>query len=139
MKGNDFIKFYSHKNDNLSFSIGLHVSHNGVEQESNVSKSCSNQLQLICGTININIPLEIASGSMAVQPFGTGGFFSVFPFYPLSSSWCFNLSCPRRLPSPLEPGSQVGSTTDHLSSCCLVQHTDDLSRAKPPDVIANRG
>ena len=69
-------------------------------------------------------------------------FFSIFSFfYPLSRSWSFNLSCPRRLASRLELGSQVGSTTDHLSSCCLIQHTEDLSmmRAELAEGIANRG
>ena len=68
-------------------------------------------------------------------------FFSSSPFYPLSCSWSFNLSCPRRLASRLELGSQVGSTTDHFPSCCLIQHTEDLStmRVEPAEVIANRG
>ena len=68
-------------------------------------------------------------------------FFSSYPsFYPLSCSWSFNHSCPPRLASRLELGSQVGLTTDHLSSCCLIQHTKDLStmRAEPAEVIANQ-
>ena len=61
-------------------------------------------------------------------------FFSPsFSFLPLSWSWSFNLSCPCRLASRLELGSQVGLTTDHLSSCCLIQHIENLStlRAEP--------
>ena len=36
--------------------------------------------------------------------------------------------------------AHVCSTTDHLSSCCLIQHIKDLSvmRAEPTGVIANR-
>ena len=35
----------------------------------------------------------------------------------------------------------MGSTTDHLCSCCLIQQTEDLSmmRAEPAKVTANRG
>ena len=34
----------------------------------------------------------------------------------------------------------MGSTTDHLSSCCLIQLMEDLSmRAEPAEVIAIRG
>ena len=67
-------------------------------------------------------------------------FFSSSPFYPLSCCWSFNLSCHCRLASRLELGNQVGSTADHLSSCCLIQHTEDLSmmRAELAEVIANR-
>ena len=57
------------------------------------------------------------------------------PHYPLSCGSVFSTA------SWLELGSQVGSTTDHLSSFCLIQHTEDLStmRAEPAAVIANSG
>ena len=38
---------------------------------------------------------------------------------PLSYSWSFSHSCWNRLVSWWELGSQEGSTTDHLSNCCL--------------------
>ena len=66
---------------------------------------------------------------------------SIFSFfYPLSHSWSFNLSCPRRLASQFELGSQVGLTTVCLVSCCLIQHIEYLSttRAELAKVIANR-
>ena len=68
-------------------------------------------------------------------------FFSSSPFYPLSCCWSFNLSCRCRLDSQWELGNRVGSTTDHLSSCCLIQHTEDLSmmRAELAEVIAKKG
>ena len=46
-------------------------------------------------------------------------FFCIYPFYPISFSWSFSLSFPRRLASGLELGSQVGSTTDHSTNCGL--------------------
>ena len=68
-------------------------------------------------------------------------FHLLLSFYPLSCSRSFNLSFPRRLASPLELGSQVGSTTDQLSSCYLIQHIQDYlsMRAEPAEVIANIG
>ena len=54
--------------------------------------------------------------------------------FPAAGS--FNLSCPRRLASWLKLGCQVSSTTDHLYSSCIIQHTEDLStmRAEPARV-----
>ena len=67
-------------------------------------------------------------------------FFSSSPIFPLSCSRSFSLSCQGRLASRLELGSPVGSTSDPLSSFCLIQHTEDLStmRAEPAEVIAKR-
>ena len=74
---------------------------------------------------------------------GKKRIFFIFSFFlrAFSRSQSFNLSCPLRLASWLELGSQVGSTTDHLSSCCHVQPTKDLSamRAELAEVVANRG
>ena len=53
--------------------------------------------------------------------FNQRGVFHLLISTSLHCSWSFNLSCPRRLASRLELGSQVGSTTDHLSSGCLIQ------------------
>ena len=53
--------------------------------------------------------------------------FSSSPFYLLSCSGSFNFSCLRRLASQLKLIGQVGSTTDHLSSCCLIHYMEDLS------------
>ena len=46
----------------------------------------------------------------------------------------FNHSCPPRLASREELGSLVGSTADHLSSCCLIQHAKDLSMVREAKV-----
>ena len=65
--------------------------------------------------------------------------FSLRPAFPASRS--FNPSCLRRLASLLELDSLVGSTTDHLSGCCLIPYTKDHStmRAELAGVIANSG
>ena len=48
----------------------------------------------------------------------------------------FNLSCLCRLASRLELGSQEGSTTDHLYSCSIIQHTEDLRTIKA-DILSS--
>lgn len=63
-------------------------------------------------------------------------------FFHLLFSTCFpaiSLSASHVWASGLEFGSQEGSTSDQLFSCC--QHTADLSRmrAEPAEVIAIRG
>ena len=67
--------------------------------------------------------------------------FSSSPFHPLSCRWFFNLSFLHRLASWLELCSQVGWTTDHFSSCCIIQLTEDLStmRVQLAGATPNRG
>ena len=48
-----------------------------------------------------------------------GIIFDISPYYLLSCRWSFCHSCPGRLATWLKLGSQVGSTTYHLSSCFL--------------------
>ena len=85
-------------------------------QESIVLKDRINSMPSIK---NCNFYLKNPEGPRGTPMDPGGWFFPSSPFfYPLSRSWSFNLSCPRRLASQLELGSQVGSTTDHLSSCC---------------------
>ena len=72
-----------------------------------------------------------------------GCLLALFPsspsFYPLSRSWSFNLSCPLRLASRLELGSQVTrTTTDHLFSCCRIQHTEDGKSVKGSPLVVIR-
>ena len=57
-------------------------------------------------------------GSQNLLNDNTEGGFYISPYYPLSYSWSFSHSCLHRLASWFELGSQVGLTTDHLSSCC---------------------
>ena len=65
--------------------------------------------------------------------------FFIFSFF--LPAFLQPLSCPRRLALWLELCSKAGWTTDHLYSCCLIQHIEDLSSlgAEPAEVIANRG
>ena len=53
--------------------------------------------------------------------------FASSPYDPLSCSSVFHPLMSAQMSSRLELGSQVGSTTDHLTGCCLTQHTQDLS------------
>ena len=62
--------------------------------------------------------------------------------YLVSCSWSLNWSCPCRLASWMELSSQESSTTDPLSSCCAIQHTEDLCMMRSEElagVIVNSG
>ena len=97
-----------------------------------LTKKPLNHFNHICAQIWAVLVVELALKCSKLPSWGTQIWFLHEPFYlylcifstfsffyPLSHSWSFNRSCPRRLASPLELGSQVGSTTDHLSICCL--------------------
>ena len=59
--------------------------------------------------------------------------------FSFPAPWSFNSWCPCKLAFPLELGSQVGLSPDHLSSWCLIQHTKDPSTmsAEPVGEITN--
>ena len=65
-------------------------------------------------------------------------FLASPPFYPLSYCSIFQPLMSAQTGFSIVAQQPSGLTTDHLSSCCLIQHTEDLStmRVRPGSIPA---